>query len=37
MKLFRFGAAGQERTGVLFQDKKIDVSALVRLFWVQMV
>jgi 2,4-didehydro-3-deoxy-L-rhamnonate hydrolase len=27
MKLFRFGAAGQERPGVLFQDKKIDVSA----------
>ena len=27
MKLFRFGPVGQEKPGVLFQDKKLDVSA----------
>ena len=27
MKLFRFGPVGQEKPGVIFQDKKLDVSA----------
>jgi 2,4-diketo-3-deoxy-L-fuconate hydrolase len=27
MKLFRFGPIGQEKPGVLYQDKKLDVSA----------
>ena len=29
MKLIRFGAAGQEKPGVLINDKRIDVSSIV--------
>lgn len=29
MKLIRFGEAGQEKPGVLINDKRIDVSSIV--------